>query len=196
MKNEDINYIVFQNYFGKYTYDKQTKQITFEKDIQLYITSITTKFIQYLISTILLENNIIRLGNQNVQIDKVQILNEPEFKPNSKIITLSPITVYSTFQNQFRKKTYYYNPKEPEFYKLIKQNLLKKYQAFYNKIPENTDFEMKLIGNYKEKKIQYKREYLIKAYEGEFLINGNPELIELGYKTGLSSKNSAGFRYD
>lgn len=196
MKKETINYIAFQNYFGKYRYDKQTRQITFENNIQLYITSISQEFIQYLINTILLENSVIQLWKQNVQIENVQVLKEPEFKSECEVRTLSPITVYSTFQNQFRKKTYYYNPNEPEFYELTKQNLLKKYEAYYGKRPINSDFEMKQIGDYQEKTVQYKKIYMIKAYEGKFLVKGNPELIELAYKAGVSAKNSSGFRND
>lgn len=121
------------------------------------------------------------------------MIKEAEFTSECEIVTLSPITVYSTFQNQFRKKTYYYNPSEPEFYELTKQNLLKKYQAFYGKLPENTDFEMKNIGRYKERFVIYKKDFIVKAYDGKFLLKGNPELIKLAYEAGLSSRNSAGF---
>lgn len=193
MKNENINYIHFQDCFGKYIYSKETKLITFNDTIEFYISSASNEFIQYLISTILLENNIIRLWNNEAKIEKVEILKEPEFNEECEISTLSPITVYSTFQNQFRKKTYYYNPSEPEFYELTKQNLLKKYQAFYNEIPENNEFEMKSIGRYRERFMIYKKDFIVKAYDGKFLIKGNPKLIKLAYEAGIASRNSAGF---
>ena len=37
MKNENINYIHFQDCFGKYIYSKKTKLITFNDTIEFYI---------------------------------------------------------------------------------------------------------------------------------------------------------------
>ena len=54
---------------------------------------------------------------------------------------------------------------------------------FIGEEPKNKEF--------KEKLILYKNNYIIKAYEGKFQINGNPELIKLAYQTGLSNKNSS-----
>ena len=96
-KNEIINYIHFQNCFGKYVYSKETKLITFDDTIEFYISSVSNEFIQYLISTILLENNIINLWNNEAKIEKVEVIKEPEFTSECEIVTLSPITVYSTF---------------------------------------------------------------------------------------------------
>ena len=43
-----------------------------------------------------------------------------------------------------------------------RKNLLKKYQAFYGKLPENTDFEMKNIGRYRERFVIYKKDFIVK----------------------------------
>ena len=39
----------------------------------------------------------------------------------------------------------------------------------------------------------YKKDFIVKAYDGKFLIKGNPKLIKLAYEAGLASRNSAGF---
>lgn len=132
-KKEIINYIVSQNCFGKYKYVKEKRVIIFDDKVKLFVSSAIPEFIQYLINTSILSNIELKLWSQYVKIESIEIIEEPEITDKCHIYTLSPITVYSTLQNEFHKKTYYYNPKEPEFYNLIKRNIIKKYIALYRR---------------------------------------------------------------
>ncbi|MEM0506480.1 MAG: CRISPR-associated endoribonuclease Cas6, partial [Thermosphaera sp.] len=71
--------------------------------------------------------------------------------------------------------------------------LVKKVQAITGK-------EGKGLVNIRPKHGSKLREYIcvfegtvIKSWSGVFAIEGNPELIEMGYEAGLGSKNSQGF---
>lgn len=83
---------------------------------------------------------------------------------------------------------------ENEFEQLIRDNLIKKYIAFYNIEPSDTSFKLVPIKNknLKENIILYKG-IVIKGWSGEFDIEGSEELIKIAYDAGLGSKNSQGF---
>lgn len=184
----------FSKLFGKYTYSKETRLLTFEDKVQFFISSAIPEFIEYLIKTNIFSHTEWRIWNQIVRVESIQIIEEPLIPASCQIYTLSPITVYSTFENQFGKKTYYYNPGEKDFYQLISQNILKKYTALFGKEPTDKEFNLKSVnGKYQERIIRYKDNYIIKAYHGLFKLSGNPELIKLAYQTGVSNKNSQGF---
>jgi len=92
------------------------------------------------------------------------------------------------------KKTYYYNPSEKEFPMLIKENIIKKYKAFYRKMPSSEEFFIEPIklDNRNEKIVIYKG-FVIKGWMGKFKLKGEPELLKLAYNAGLGAKNSQGF---
>lgn len=52
---------------------------------------------------------------------------------------LSPIVTYSSVN----KKTIYYSPFENKFAQLVKENIIKKFIAYHDKMPINDDFIIK-----------------------------------------------------
>ncbi len=116
-----------------------------------------------------------------------------------RVNLLSPITIYSTLSNpESLKKTYYYSPLEKEFYRLIKLNLLKKYNSFYltNLSEDSFNFNLELdYFDYKKhyKVIIYKGNYVIKGFYGNFIVSGDRDIIKFAYDVGLGAKNSQGF---
>ena len=107
---------------------------------------------------------------------------------------LSPVTIYSTLQSPTGKKTYYYNPREKEFSILIRDNLLKKYQAYYKRSPDNDEFSIEpLRVSKKDEKIVSYKGFIIKGWMGLYRLNGSPELLKLAYDAGIGGKNSQGF---
>lgn len=137
----------------------------------------------------LLKKGKFNLGNNEVYVENVVF---EEIKPVNycKVKTLSPITTYIT-QGKFTK---FFNPKDDEFYRIIKSNLKKKYELFYQETLEE-NFELKLLkfNPRKGKILTSFKGTIIEAWDGTFEFLGNERLIALALSTGIGNKNSQGF---
>jgi CRISPR-associated endoribonuclease Cas6 len=177
---------------GDYQLNYEKKIVTFEKDLMLTIDSFDSKFLNYFVNGSIL-NEKIRLGKNEVYINEIKVVNK-RYKSGDKFYTKSPITVYSTLSNGEKKKTYFYSPYEKEFEEQIKNNLISKYKSFYGEDPKDSSFSIKLANKdkLKEKWTQYKG-FIIKGWNGEFIITGSKEMIDIAYHCGIGGKNSQGF---
>jgi len=171
-------------------------KFSFGKEIFFYLSSVLDDFLIN-ISNSFIKKNFFKLEDNILFLKSIEVIKIPNFNKDKNIIYfLSPITVYSTVN----KKTYFYNPNESRFFELVRENLLKKYKAYYeykHKINQigNFDFKMELLDfdAKKDKKvIVYKGNY-ITSYEGVYKISAQKEILEFAWNTGLGSKNSQGF---
>lgn len=176
----------FSRLFGPFT--RRGDLIDFGKKVQLYISSPIDKFVGQLCNNLLKKKLV--LETNFINVESIEFLKKPTFSPSAIIRTLSPVTVYSTLLTpQNTKKTYYYSPYEKEFSELILQNLLKK--ADMLNIAAKKEFKIRPYC-VKDVYVSFK-ETLIRGWVGEFEVEGDPNLLEIAYETGLGSKNSAGF---
>ena len=109
--------------------------------------------------------------------------------------TLSPVTIHSTFElADGRKKTYYYSPNENDFSEMIRQNLIRKYVSIYWEEPKDSSFEIK-PENYKKIKevIVYYNRFVIKGWNGSFVMAGSEEMIKMALLSGIGARNGIGF---
>ncbi|MBT1248357.1 MULTISPECIES: CRISPR-associated endoribonuclease Cas6 [unclassified Thermosipho (in: thermotogales)] len=180
----------FSKLFGEFKIDRKKKLITFFEMADFYIAAHDDKFIEYLANT-LLRDDFSFINNQKVEIIGIEL---KKFVPKKKIkiVTKSPITVYSTEIINGKRWINYFTPFDEEFYKLIVDNLVRKYKAFYNILPDEM-VSIKHVGkNPKEQIIVYKNT-VIKAWHSIFEMKGNKKLLELAFNSGIGSKNSIGF---
>jgi CRISPR-associated endoribonuclease Cas6 len=163
--------------------------IKYKTPIIIYLSSAIGDFTKNWGETFIKKNKIF-LGRNQLYLESIEVLQNPTFKEEMEIKTLSPITVYKTFENE--KKYYrYYSPSEPEFQELIKENLRKKYEIITGEEIPEFPIEIQPI---KTKKVLFKyKDFPIEAYEGTFKIKTNPELFKKVYDAGLGAKNSQGF---
>lgn len=178
----------FSRMQGLYKLDKESRKIIFDKNMSLVISSASEEFLKYLLSSVLLESNELNIGGTKVRISRVDIKDTPAFFQKTKIYTLSPCTAYTTLEN---KQTRFYNPFDYEFSEYMRGNLINKYEAFYGKRPQSTDFVIKPIGAVKLAKVNYKNFHIL-AYNCEMKMEGSVELQKMAYDAGLGGKNSCG----
>ena len=95
--------------------------------------------------------------------------------------------------------THYCLPDDPQFSELVRQNLIRKYEAVYRYPPTEKSFAMTFDQAYIDKKggrvtrlVNYKG-IRIRGVVSPFHVIGAPELIHIGYECGFGDKNSAGF---
>jgi len=167
-------------------------KIKFGNKVYFFISSPLKEFLSQFAEH-LIKRSEFKIFNNNLILREVFVL--PIIEPESKIKIkmLSPLTVYSTFLKNKKKKTYYYSPYEKEFEVLIKENLKKKYESFY-KEKRNFDFKIKpLRVNKNSEKIIIYKGTVIKGWLGTYEIESEKDIIKFAYDTGLGSKNSQGF---
>lgn len=183
----------FSKLFGKFSINRERGTITFYDKLYLYLSAMDERFLQYLANGIISSEKIILKGKEAF-VTSIEVIRE-EPKEELLVYTLSPITVSSTAMIGENKKTYYYTPMEKEFSEMIRKNLTKKIIAFTGSEPDNLDFEIKKAGDkLKESVLSYKG-FVIKGWNGEFLLKGSKEIMSAALNSGLGSKNSQGFGF-
>ncbi len=160
---------------------------TIDGKAYLYISSPKTDFIENFVAG-LLEDGKLRVGNVEFFVRKAKILPIP--KKFNILKTISPIYLKTMIETEDGLKTYDLLPNNSKFYENLKNNLKKKYEAFYNeKCDMNFEFE---VLKYRQKRMKIKDIYC-RCSEMVFKVWGDYDLIKFGYECGFGEKNSMGF---
>jgi len=191
-KNKNYKLFTFSKLFGRFEMDKENGTITYFDRANFTVSSPDYTFLNYLINSVL-QNSDFKIGWNDIKIKKIENTHV-HLGSCEKIYTKSPIVAYKTLEDDKRKRTLYYSPYEEEFQMILKENLVNKYKAIHGCEPEESDFSIKVLDTKKPKSssINYQG-HIIKGWNGEFLLEGSPELLQIAYDTGLGSKNSQGF---
>jgi len=178
----------FSRLFGRYK--RNNMNISFEGEVELWISSPIKRFVKDLTNSILKRGYMI-IGNNKLNIVEARFPKEPKISKEVKIKMLSPVTVYSTlYASDGKKKTYYYSPFEKEFSKLIDENAKKKLLLLkQRKIISSLEIVPLRV---RESVIIFKGT-VIKGWYGDFLLRGPIILMRCTYDAGLGAKNSEGF---
>ncbi len=198
--NKGFNYqkrsfrlFVFSRLYGNY--ERIENRMKFKSTCYLYIASPIIEILESFATSIVKKNKV-KIGENCVYVNGIEVSFIKDFSQPVYIKTLSPITVYSTLLTKDgKRKTYYYSPFENEFSKQIRENLIKKYTILnYERNFDKMDFN---INPYKVSKnnehiVLYKNT-VIKAWSGIYRIEGSKELLEIAFDCGIGSKNSQGF---
>ena len=191
-KGRSYKMYTFSRLEGRYTINRENKTITYKEGVSLTVSSMDNKFLSYIVNS-LLKNNKVKLGKNIVTIVDIQCFDK-DIEGDLIVYTKSPIVIYSTFINNDRKKTYYYNPYEREFKDLIRENLIKKYRAIFENEPFDNRFTIEPLNKHRlRENILIYKNTVIKGWQGEFNIKGSRELLKIAYNSGIGSKNSQGF---
>ncbi len=171
---------------------KEGRSLNFGKSIDFVVSSPLEEFCQSISNNMLFSDRL-RIGRNYVRFKNLEVL-DSSVEGNSLIVsTLSPIVTYSTFIKPNGKKyTQYFRTSNENFYKLIRENLLKKYNIFYKEDQEDVDFSIELIGEEMTNLVYYKKT-IVKGISGKFRLEADKKILDLALSTGLGSKNSQGF---
>ncbi|MDD4570021.1 MAG: CRISPR-associated endoribonuclease Cas6 [Tepidanaerobacteraceae bacterium] len=182
----------FSRLTGRYEINKEKGSIKFYDDISMTISSPVSEFCNS-IANGMLTKRWLDFGNNRVEAEKMFVRQHTVDKPEIKIRVLSPIVAYSTFlRPDGRKYTCYFQPGEPDYDRLVGNNLRKKYQAYYGKQAPAGEVKVKKLGQIKMHVLNYK-DTVIKGYSGRLMISGPRELLQMAVDAGVGSKGSQGF---
>lgn len=180
---------------------------------ELFITSpLIDDFIKnFVIGTF--ENQTIEIMSENIltkfNIHQVEIIPEPKFYNQMSFRMMSPL-VLSTYKTTLDKVNQYYfryNDNIEEINRVFQQNLINKYQVITNKKYSGNGLKISWDKNYiesahKKRKRLSKKISIIKDINNPidivgifcpFKVEGDIELIKVGYEAGFGEKNSMGF---
>jgi CRISPR-associated endoribonuclease Cas6 len=213
-KGRRFRLFTFSRLMGRYELSHDKKQIHFPGGAKWIISSPIPDILASIAGG-LLKRNTIPIGTSHVEITGIQT-SHPRVK-RSKILvrTLSPVVAYSTmFRGDNSKYTLYFQPGEPEFKRIVTENLIKKNQAIQpwiklttkkhltipggdglreQELAPNQDLlELRVRRNPRLHIIEYKGG-VIKGYSGDMELHGSPSLLQVAVDAGLGSKNSQGF---
>ena len=190
--NRRFKLFTFSRLRGKYKLSQEKNQIIFSDKVELVISSPVDEFCQSLANGVLTKGYF-KIGNNQVEVESISVQKKIISQAKMVFKTLSPVVVYKTLlKPEGGKYTCYLQPGEPEYNKLLTNNLQKKYSAFTGKEAPIEEVEVRKIGHLHLNVLKYK-DTVIKGYSGRLELTGPVELLQMGLDAGIGSKNSQGF---
>jgi CRISPR-associated endoribonuclease Cas6 len=190
--NRTFKLFTFSRLYGTHRILMKQKKIEFSETVTWHVSSVLETLIQQL-AEYLMFSETIQLHGQLLTVEKVEIQRPRLNKNKYKIEMLSPVTVYSTYEKEERKKTHYFQPKDPVFPILIESNFENKYEAYHGVRPEHKFgiHPIQVIDKYKV--VTTFKGHIITGWLGKFEIESSPEQLAFSYDTGIGGRNSQGF---
>jgi len=175
---------------------KPSKNGLISKDgkFNFYISSPHDYLIQTMVEGYLEDPNVIFKGD-NLMVEQVELLKQPDFKKKMKMKTMSPVITRIKREDG---RIWDLNPGDLRFFTALQQNLIRKYNSFYDDaydgdeyvkiVPDMESVKRKRITIDKNGTPTYHRAYLM-----YFEIEADERLVKFVYDCGLGEKNSMGF---
>jgi CRISPR-associated endoribonuclease Cas6 len=194
---------VYPGHSRKWVMHENGTMSTSEPLLHVTISSPKEEFIEHLVVGLLRET-LVSIGKERFRVETVRKLDPPDFSDEMLFVMLSPLVC--TTKREPGQYAQYLFPGDPEFRRVLFENLYRKYQTLHGKMIEcnSDDMEFELDQAYVERmtgKIQKlitikegrSDETKIKGTLAPFQIKAPRELIEIGYECGFGEKNSQGF---
>ena len=173
-------------------------QIHFRSPLTWYVSSLQESFLENFAAA-LMGAGILQIERHRLRVQDVEVLRQPRFRPQMTFRCLSPVTMSTVREQADKLVTHYCLPDDPQFSELVRQNLIRKYEAVYRRPPTEQSFVMTFDQAYIDKNegrvtrlVDFKGTK-IRGILSPFHVIGAPELIHVGYECGFGDKNSMGF---
>lgn len=149
----------------------------------------------------LFKNRQLEIGDRKsrvrFEVMEIERLPEQVFTSIMMFKTISPMFIEEQFPDS--RRTVHLAPGDPKFIELLHLNLLEKYRVFYGREPDGSwaVTRMHVLSAPKAKTIALKKgtaqETRMRGYMFRFELEGQPELLQLGYDGGFGRLNAQGF---
>ena len=173
-------------------------RIHFRSTLTWYVSSPVERFLSHFADTLLTEGRL-SLGGHRLPIRDVTIPRVPRFRSEMHFRCLSPVVMTTTREWDGKQAMHYCTPDDPVLSELIRQNLIRKHEAIYGRVPHDDTLTFTFDKNYIDRRqgrvtrlVDYKG-IKIRGTMCPFRVTGSPALIQIGYECGFGDKNSAGF---
>jgi len=183
----------FSRLLGRSTYDRYAGTLRFTGGLSFVVTSPDLRFCSSL-ATGLLRTGALHIGSEPLDIDSIFCSQDVVEGDQIVVRLLSPVVVYSTMTRyDGRKYTCFFAPGEPDFERLISENLKRKYEAFTGiSRTEPDSVRVKPLSEPRLAILKY-RDTVIKGYVCRLRLEGPNHLLQMAVDAGVGAKNSQGF---
>ena len=199
----------FSQLRGRYELSPDKKSIRFPAECQWIVASP----IDWILGSIaggLLRKPVIKIGPTSAEITEVRVEHPTVQGERLRVRTVSPVVAYSTMlKGDGQKYTVYLHPGEPEFRRIVHENLRKKLESAYRLrravnsrrsiqgplLPSSiatNELRLRTLNTPHLHILEYKGG-VIKGYSGSLELSGPTELLQIALDAGLGSKNAQGF---
>ena len=198
--------------FDKFKIQNQTIHLIAPTASLIITSPLVEEFMQNFVSGTFQEQHIEIYGSNTrtiFSIEQIESLPAPGFYDKMKFRMLSPLILSTKQQYKGKLKQYYFRYYDPidEINRVLNINLLSKYEIIKNKKYTGAGVEIKWDEKYIQrmnakkkrltKKVTVRKGELINidiiGNQLPFEIEGDTELIKVGYQCGFGEKNSLGF---
>ena len=174
------------------------EQIHFRSPLTWCVSSSQEPFLENFAAA-LMQTGTLQIEHHRLRVQDVEVLRQPRFGAQMTLRCLSPITMSTKRERDDQLVAHYCLPDDPQFSELVRQNLIRKYEAVYRHPPQEKSFAMTFDQGYIDKRegrvtrlVDFKGTK-IRGVVSPFHVIGAPELIRIGYECGFGDKNSMGF---
>jgi CRISPR-associated endoribonuclease Cas6 len=184
----------FSRLYGTYRIHRHEKKIEFFDQVTWHVSSVVESLIVDLGRNYVLKEHF-NLNGQPIHIEEtiVKALDITE-KHAYRIRMLSPLTVYSTYENRYGdKRTHFFSPFDLVFSDMIEKNFCNKFQAYFQAQPTERVKIKPIKVTEKDKVITAFKDFRINAWNGTYEIQAPLAYLKFMYDVGVGSKNSQGF---
>ena len=189
-----LKLFVFSRLLGPF--HRAHQGLRFRGEATWYVASPSEAFLESL-ALGLLRRGEVHIGPVLFEVTEVEVLAPPAYRRPVRLKALSPITVYSTLERpDGRKKTYYYAPQEPEFGRLVLENLRRKIRAWTGEDmpPDSATLRPVKVSNRNLVVARYK-DTVVKGWTGIYELDAPEPYFRMALDAGLGAKNSQGFGF-
>lgn len=155
---------------------------------------------EYLIKSLVeghLDDLNVNFRGKHLFVEKIELLPEVEIENHMSVKTISPVIVRTKKEVDGKLKTWDLTPADQKFYTGLENNLIKKYNQFYDKEITNDKINISSnMGFVKRKRITIEKDN-VKTFHRAFIMDleleGDLNLIKFAHDCGVGEKNSLGF---
>jgi CRISPR-associated endoribonuclease Cas6 len=187
-KNRPFKLFVFSDLIGSAVVDRTTWRMDFVTNAYVEVAS-WDEHVMIAIARELQRSGHAMFGPTPVGIIAVDIMPEPRLdgKEPLRLVSVSPVTVYRTSETH----TTYLSPDDPDFARMIHQNIINKHLAVGEFPPD--DLPDMTFPVFRKRSVRY-RNVFSEAYDITMILGpASPMYMKLVLDTGIGSKNPMGF---
>lgn len=184
----------FSRLYGEHRIHRDKKQIEFLGDITWHISSVLDALVEDLAQSYLLRQSFM-LNGQPIHIEEAQAATlQLSAQKIYQIRMLSPLTVYSTYENRYgHKRTHFFSPFDAVFSDMVEKNFCNKFHSYFQQEPTERVIIRPVHVRERDKVITSFKGFLINAWNGVYEIEAPYDYMKFMYDAGIGAKNSQGF---
>ena len=170
-------------------YERVPGGLRFPNGASLEVRSTQGRFIQLLMES-MRPGSLHRLGQCRIAVEEARLEDRHVTEGEIRIRMDSPVTVHSTQEDG---STFFPDPYEPDFSRLLAENAKNKWLSLYQTMPPGGLGFAPLDVTERDKVVTRYKGFYVTGWRGSYLLSAEPQVLDLLYQTGLGSRNAQGF---